>query len=203
MGGFQDPYFQESGKFSAETDFVKSLTNNFRVEFDGGRLGLITYGLSAHVSFDFNTFLNPERLRTAIGEASPPDNGGNLKEALEMSKEYLFSLQSSSDKPSSLVVITAGKSTGSLETISQKLKKLGVEIFCVGVGEEFDRRELNTIASRPLTSHVFIANFGELESIASLLSENICQGKLFAWMYGMNVVPGLHVRCGKYCRALQ
>ena len=177
MGGFHDPYFRESGQFSAVVDFAKRLTNSFRIESGGGRLGLITYGSSAHVSFELNSFPDAERLRSAIGETSAPDVGGNLEEALKMSEEFFFAQPTSSAAPSTLVVVTAGKSTGGSEKVGERLRKLGVEIFCVGVGGGVEKKEINLVASRPLGGHAFTANFGELDALSSALGEKICRGK--------------------------
>ena len=177
LGGFGDPYFQESGKFHEAIQFLKRLSNSFQVNFNGVGVGLITYGSSGHVSFDLHPFVTAEHLTKAIEETSAPDVGGNLNSGLQMSNDFWHKSLLSRDKLSSIVVVTAGQSDGSAKEASEKLKGLGVEIFAVGVGDAALKTELNAIASRPLTNHVFTASYGGLEELSPLLGERICEGE--------------------------
>ena len=106
LGGFQDPYFQESGKFRETIDFIKRLSNSFHVKYDGTGVGLITYGSSAHVSFDLHPFITGEHLTKAIDEVSAPDVGGNLEDGLGMSDEFWHYSFASRDKVSTVVVVS-------------------------------------------------------------------------------------------------
>lgn len=74
------------------------------------------------------------------------------------------------------------------------MKKLGVEIFAVGVDDGAVKTELNKIASRPLAGHVLTANYAELEFLPSLLAEKICQGKLYNFEFYSSQVF-FNVRC--------
>lgn len=178
MGGFQDPYFQETGKFRETVEFIKRLSNSFQVNFDGIGVGLITYGSSAHVSFDLHPFITAKHLAKAIDEASAPDVGGNLKDGLEMSNEFWHYSLASRNKLSTIVVVTAGRSSGRVKEASRNLRRLRVEVFAIGVGDGAVKTELDTIASRPLTSHVFTVNYGDLEDLSLLLGKRLCEGKL-------------------------
>ena len=106
LGGFQDPYFQENGKFRETVDFIKRLSNLFQVNYDGIGVGLITYGSSAHVSFDLHPFITAEHLTKAIDKASAPDVGGNLEDGLEMSDEFWRYSLVSRDKVSTIVIVS-------------------------------------------------------------------------------------------------
>ena len=106
VGGFQDPYFQESGKFRETIEFLKRLSNSFQANYDGVGVGLITYGSSAHVSFDLHPFITAEHLTKAIDESSAPDVGGNLEDGLEMSNEFWHYSLASRDKVSTIVVVS-------------------------------------------------------------------------------------------------
>ena len=53
----------------------------------------------------------------------------------------------------------------------------------MGVDDGAIKTELNKIASKPLSSHVFTANYAELELLPSLLAEKICQGELYHFKY--------------------
>lgn len=106
LGGFQDPYFQESGKFRAILEFVKELSKSFQFGYDGVRVGLITYGSSAHVSFDLNIFITAKHLAKAISETTAPDVGGNVQNGLIMSAEFWHSFFTSRDRVSTIVIVS-------------------------------------------------------------------------------------------------
>ena len=106
VGGFQDPYFQENGKFHKIIEFVKRLSNSFQVNYDGIGVGLITYGSSAHVSFDLHPFVSAELLTKAIDEASVPDVGENLEDGLAMSNEFWHYSLLSRNKVTTIVVVS-------------------------------------------------------------------------------------------------
>ena len=106
MGGFQDPYFQENGKFRKIIEFLKRLSKSFQVNYNGIGVGLITYGSSAHVSFDLHPFVTVEHLTKAIDEASAPDVGENLEDGLTLSDEFWHYSLLSRDKLTTLVVVS-------------------------------------------------------------------------------------------------
>lgn len=106
LGGFQDPFFQESGKFRKAIEFIKRLSNSFQVNVNGVGVGLITYGSSGHVSFDLHPFVTAEHLTKAIDDASAPDVGGNLKDGLRLSDDYWHYTLASRDKVPTIIVVS-------------------------------------------------------------------------------------------------
>lgn len=60
---------------------------------------------------------------------------------------------------------------------SDKLKRLGVEIFAVGITEGGARSQLGELVSEPVANHVFTLSYRELKLLSSSLKNKICDGK--------------------------
>ena len=59
------------------------------------------------------------------------------------------------------------------------IKKGGVRIYGVGVGNYFDIKQLEIMSSRPVSENVFIGPFNKLQYIRDDLVRSVCYGKLF------------------------
>lgn len=87
--------------------------------------------------------------------------------------------------PKVAVLLTDGYSNGrSVGGPANQLRKLGVNIFSIGVGHYFNPTELKLIASDPDSTHVFqMGSFNDLSGWVDKLSAVSCDGK---W-YNLNV----------------
>ena len=81
--------------------------------------------------------------------------------------------------PKVAVLLTDGLSMGdSLVGPVAKIKKIGVNMFAVGVGNFISGDELKLIASDPDETHVFqISTFNDFSSWADKISSVSCDGK--------------------------
>lgn len=69
------------------------------------------------------------------------------------------------------------RSTDSVTGPAFKIKQSGVRIYSVGVGNYFDIKQLETMASRPVSENVFIGPFNKLQHIRDALIRSICYGR--------------------------
>ena len=69
------------------------------------------------------------------------------------------------------------RSTDSVTKPGFKIKRYGVRIYSVGVGRYFDIRQLETMASRPVSDNVFIGPFNKLQYIRDGLVRSVCYGR--------------------------
>lgn len=67
------------------------------------------------------------------------------------------------------------------------LKHCGVRIYGVGVGYNFDIKQLERMSSRPVSENVFIGPFNKLQYIRDDLVRSVCYGKFFEKRY--NILP--------------
>ena len=61
-----------------------------------------------------------------------------------------------------------------------KVKHCGVRIYSVGVGHYFDIKQLETMASRPVSENVFIGPFNKLQYIRNDLVRSVCYGRFMS-----------------------
>ena len=83
--------------------------------------------------------------------------------------------------PKVAVLLTDGYSNGRpVGSPANQLRKLGVNIFSIGVGSYVNPAELNVIASDPDSTHVFrMSSFNDLAGWVDKLSAVSCDGKWF------------------------
>ena len=67
---------------------------------------------------------------------------------------------------------------GSLNTAVAQLRKSSIEVFAVGVGGSIKSSELNIIASKPSSSHVFrVQDYSQLQGKLGTLGQAVCPSK--------------------------
>ena len=65
---------------------------------------------------------------------------------------------------------------------AQNLKHCGVRIYGVGVGYNFDIKQLERMSSRPVSENVFIGPFNKLQYIRDDLVRSVCYGRLILFL---------------------
>ena len=65
---------------------------------------------------------------------------------------------------------------------AHKLKHCGVRIYGVGVGYNFDIKQLERMSSKPVSENVFIGPFNKLLYIRDDLVKSVCYGKLISFL---------------------
>lgn len=94
------------------------------------------------------------------------------------------SRQDITTRPKNVILITDGSQSSqpdavSLSVISDEIRKLGVNLFVIGIGNTVRVRELNLIAENP--EKVYLAShFNELQSnpLVKRVSEDICKASM-------------------------
>ena len=74
-------------------------------------------------------------------------------------------------------VITDGKSKDDISVPAQELRNSGVTVFSVGIGKNYDVKELEDMATDPDSQHVFKADFDALKNIENTIVDSACKGK--------------------------
>nr|XP_061799534.1 collagen alpha-3(VI) chain-like [Nerophis lumbriciformis] len=130
--------------------FVAELIDLFYTDRDNLRIGLAHYGTDVSDVFYLNTYKNRPDIITAIERADY--KGGrrtNTGAAIRHIQDVHFSREKGSRKdegtPQILMVVTGGPSSDDSKSAALGLKKTGVRIFAVGVGDM--ENELETLAS--------------------------------------------------------
>lgn len=87
------------------------------------------------------------------------------------------------------------RSTDRVTDPAHKLKHCGVRIYSVGVGYNFDIKQLETMSSRPVSENVFIGPFNKLQYIRNDLVRSVCYGELISFFDHLQTEPFFFKRC--------
>ena len=120
-------------------------------------------------------YTKSEILSTIEGISYP---GGNTKigAALTKSKLELFEKSARAGVSNIAIVITDGISQDNVGAPAQQLRNSGCTVFSVGIGNEYDKKQLQDIATDPDSQHVLDADFDALDSIIDKIVEIACKG---------------------------
>lgn len=140
--------------FNEVMAFISNLIDLFFTERDNLRIGLAHYATDVTDVFFLNTYKNKQDIASAISRAEY--KGGrriNTGAAIRHIQDVHFTKDKGSrmdeGTPQILMVLTGGRSADDGKTAALGLKKKGVRIFAVGVGDI--ENELEDLASESTT----------------------------------------------------
>ena len=145
--------------------FIKSVYASFTISSTAYRIGLVLFGASASVSFDFSKYSSASELDSAIGSMKLVGGACAAGQALSTCQSQLFA-QSRKEASKILLVMMAGKSTDDVSGVAGALKSSDVNIFCLGMGSSIDKTQLTAMASSETYVQV-AADFSQLASMSS------------------------------------
>ena len=146
--------------------FIKSVYSSFTISSTAYRIGLVLFGASASVSFDFGKYSSASEIDSAITSIKLIGGACAARQGLSTCQSQLFA-QSRQEASRILLVMMAGTSTDDVSSMSGSLKTSGVKIFCLGMGSSFDKTQLTAMASSE--SYVKIAaDYSQLASLSSV-----------------------------------
>lgn len=168
----------ESNNYTTMKNFVVDLIKSFKVSKELVRVGLAQFSSSFQHQFYLNQFFSEEAVSKQVVDLWQAGGGTNIGLALRSIREYFEASRGSrrlEGISQNLVLITDGDSDDEVEEAALLLRKLGVEVFSIGIGKIHDL-ELLQIAGRP--ERVFtVNNFGSLGNIKKKVVDTICKSK--------------------------
>lgn len=181
------PVGQGKQQASMMMDLAKKVSHLFPVSSGGNSVGMVVYGGSPQPSVvHFDKFLDQKSMDEAIDNANNPNLEIRIGKALTLAQKHLFS-QLSLTKRNVLLLVTDGASFDDVSRPALELKRRGIEVFCLGVGKDVNRAQLDLIASEPKKSHVFWAPFNDSDMLMGRIKKEIClaanrSSKLFKYI---------------------
>ncbi|EDO32446.1 predicted protein [Nematostella vectensis] len=146
-------------------DFIKAVYGSFTISSSAYRVGVVIFGSSAKVAFDFSKFSSSAEIESGLSEIKLIGGATAAGQGLTTCNTALFSKARSSAKKMLLVLI-AGKSSDDVG-VASSMKTSGISIFVLGMGKAIDKTQLNMMASQE--SYIQIA--AEFSQVASLSSQ--------------------------------
>lgn len=169
--------------FNEVMSFIINLIDLFFTDKDIPRIGLAHYAADVTDVFYLNTYNNKEDVINAIGQAEyKGGNKINTGAAIHHIQNVHFTKEKGSrmdeGTPQILMLITGGKSADDSKTAALGLKKKGVRVFAVGVGNVEDELENLASDSSTVARAVTFQELSELnEQILETLDDEM-KGKL-------------------------
>ena len=166
-------------EFSNVLNSIKSTYAPFVIGDEKTRIGVLAYDEHIHTMIAMGQYSSQQSLDIALDEVVTSTTSGDnlLGRGLAAVKSQLFYGKPRPEVPKILVVISGGKSKDDVLSPSKELKGLNVTIFCIGVGQNVDRSELEAIATLPAVSHVVMATISHRETAGGNLASRIEKGK--------------------------
>ncbi|XP_068602082.1 collagen alpha-3(VI) chain [Brachionichthys hirsutus] len=163
--------------------FISNLIDLFFTERDNLRIGLAHYAADVTDVFYLNTYKNRQDIIDAIGRVEyKGGNKINTGAAIQHVQNVHFTKEKGSrmdeGTPQILMIVTGGNSADDSKTAILGLKKKGMRIFAVGVGDTGNELELLASESSTMTRSSNVQGLSELnEQILETLDDEV-KGKL-------------------------
>lgn len=174
--------YQNPQNFDRMKKFMKGISRRFNVAKDGTHIGIVLYSSNVQVVSPFEQHMTISSLEAVIDGMRYPGMGTLTGKGLNTVRTSLFGASARPGVPNVLLVITDGISQDDVLKPSASLRNMGVTIFSIGIGKNFNQKQLEDMATDPDTEHVFKADFKYLDTISDKIKDGVCQGKVIVRM---------------------
>ena len=178
------------GNFKRCLNFVKRLVASFKISPRYARVGAVVYSSKARRMFGFKRYFKKRELMKAIDRIPYLRRGTRTGYALWYAQRYLFRGQRRRCKRV-LIVMTDGRSSDRVRSRAKALHRSGINTFAIGIGKNYNMRQLIQIASSK--RNVYVARFRNLPNIVRVIKSKACKGKLliyFRYTLGCSSIVG-------------
>ncbi len=185
--------------FQAEVAFADSLLASYSISPTQARIGAMTYGKDARISFPFSQYQSQSAVRNALRALKAPARGSDVVPALRLARTSLFSQDTKSRGSKvqrTLVIFTDQAFTGDpslLRSEADALKEAGVRIVVVAVGSDLNQNVVKEIASQG--SVFFPPNLDGLDYLSFPVYESTLKGKNSSSLSSNTTISNVCARC--------
>ncbi|EDO50077.1 predicted protein, partial [Nematostella vectensis] len=134
----------KAARFKGVKRFIQNVISRFHISPKHTRVGLVLYSNNPYKIFGFNKYTNKNAAMKATGRIPYPRRGTKTGRALAYTGRYLFR---SSKRRRVLILLTDGRSYDRVSAPARKLRQAGIHIYAVGVGRNYNIKQLRSIAS--------------------------------------------------------
>ncbi|XP_059586113.1 von Willebrand factor A domain-containing protein 2 [Alligator mississippiensis] len=164
------------GSFERSKHFASKLCDALDINSDRVRVGVIQFSSTPWLEFPLDSYLTKQEVKEKIKKIA--FRGGNTETGLAL--KYIlrkgFPGGRNSSIPEILIILSDGKSQGTIALPAKQVKERGITVFAVGV--KFPRwEELHVLASEPTEQHVLFAEHVDDATnglYSTLTSSTIC-----------------------------
>ncbi|XP_019411722.1 PREDICTED: von Willebrand factor A domain-containing protein 2 isoform X2 [Crocodylus porosus] len=164
------------GSFERSKHFASKLCDALDINSDRVRVGVMQFSSTPWLEFPLDSYLTKQEVKEKIKKIA--FRGGNTETGLAL--KYIlrkgFPGGRNSSVPEILIILSDGKSQGTIAIPAKQVKERGITVFAVGV--KFPRwEELHVLASEPTEQHVLFAEHVDDATnglYSTLTSSTIC-----------------------------
>ena len=169
-------YFRQRGRgaFSLLTRYIARILYSLRISRQGTRVSMATYASNARLLFPLSRYSRVSDILSALKRIRPRRGRLHLGRALYYVSSKIFPGRRRCGRKRVLVVFVSRRSRDSVERAARVLKRIGVEVFVVGIGGRVSRKELMKIATNGF--HVFMASLRTLSTVLDTIRNKACSG---------------------------
>nr|WNX29078.1 CREWS-A2 [Colubraria reticulata] len=168
-------------EFELMRTFVEDMIRQFDLSSSATRVAVITYNDEYKDEFNlYQQWPSETMLTTVRGIRYARGHSRNGHKAIEQAL-YLFRRWPRDGAARIIIYITSGKSSYPADTakIAEKVKKEGILMFSVGVGDKVDPEELEHIATEDTEQFVYpVKTFDGLNNITQSLAPAVCEAPI-------------------------
>ena len=167
--------------------FINSLLDTLHVAPDKTRVGVVRFSTSVHTEFKLDTYMDNKQAMKQHVEAMPFEGfDTNISGALKQARTDIFG--NTGDRsyiPNVVIVIADGQSNianDETRPAANLLKQASTAVYVVAVvTKDFDREELEHIASDPDSDHYFESpTITTLPILKCKLLKRVCKEEIFS-----------------------
>lgn len=152
-------------------NFLKQIVASFSVSASITRFGMVEFSSYPRKLFDFNRFTKQALLINVLGRVPYMKGAPMAGKALKYAAATLFSR---TRRPKVAIVLSSGKSLDSVMAPARMLRRAGVTVISVGLGNRFSVTQLRQMATS--RRHVFTSHFRTLNNIVRSIKQKACKG---------------------------
>ena len=141
--------------YQLQKDFVKAIAESFGIRPTGSRAGVIISNKETTMNIKFSDHLHVEDFKEAVDKLPYTRGTAKLDHALNVAISQLLVAQGGARPGLSkiLIIVTSGKEnqTGDSDLLSvfaQKLRRIGVTVYVMGIGEKVDGKLLSSLVTK-------------------------------------------------------
>ena len=166
-------------RFQLQMQFARQVVNGLDFTFGRTRVGVVLYHNNAKVDFVLDKYNSKADVLNAMTYVS---NGGRTHTAdgiYKMRRDVFTQGGDRNGIQNVCLVITDGHSNinpSNTQREAQSARQSNIQMFAVGVGDNFNQNEINDIASDPDSNFAYtnIRNEQDVERNANKLLDQIC-----------------------------
>ena len=155
-------------EYGKEKNFLKALATSFGVSANGSRAGVITFSYYTEHSIKLSDHTDVASFNAAVDKIALMGSTTRIDKALRLTQKEMFSLKNGGRPgvPKVLILMTDGSQTPDAGAedpgdIADELRREGVNLLVVGIGQGINATELAHMAGSP--GNVYsAASFDEL-----------------------------------------